>query len=88
LAGLLTGAAYGLFLPRFGLALDNLLARKLCWADGQVCIWDSSQKSELFWVSRGGGNFGVVTSMLVRLHPIEKVLAGFILFPLNEAMSV
>jgi hypothetical protein len=26
--------------------------------------------------------------MLVRLHPIEKVLAGFILFPLAEAMSV
>jgi len=89
LAGLLTGGGYGPLLPRFGLALDNLLGAEIVVADGQVVFADSSQNSELFWAIRGGGgNLGVVTSMLVRLHPIEKVLAGFILFPLNEAMSV
>jgi FAD/FMN-containing dehydrogenase len=89
LAGLLTGGGYGPLLPRFGLALDNLLGAEIVLADGQIVFVDSSQNSELFWAIRGGGgNFGVVTSMLVRLHPIEKVLAGFILFPLAEAMSV
>jgi len=89
LAGLLTGGGYGPLLPRFGLALDNLLGAEIVLADGQTVFVDSSQNSELFWAIRGGGgNFGVVTSMLVRLHPIEKVLAGFILFPLAEAMSV
>lgn len=88
LAGLLTGGGYGPLLPRFGLALDNLLGAELVFADGQVVFADSSHNSELFWAIRGGGNFGVVTSMLVRLHPIEKVLAGFILFPLDEATSV
>ena len=89
LAGLLTGGGYGPLLPRFGLALDNLLGAEIVLADGQMVFADSSQNSELFWAIRGGGgNFGVVTSMLVRLHPIEKVLAGFILFPLDEAMSV
>ncbi len=89
LAGLLTGGGYGPLLPRFGLALDNLLGAEIVLADGQVVFVDSSQNSELFWAIRGGGgNFGVVTSMLVRLHPVEKVLAGFILFPLAEAMSV
>ncbi len=89
LAGLLTGGGYGPLLPRFGLALDNLLGAEIVLADGQIVFADSSQNSELFWAIRGGGgNFGVVTSLLVRLHPIEKVLAGFILFPLAEAMSV
>jgi len=88
-AGLLTGGGYGPLLPRFGLALDNLLGAEIVLADGQILFADSSQNSELFWAIRGGGgNFGVVTSMQVRLHPIEKVLAGFILFPLAEAMSV
>ena len=89
LAGLLTGGGYGPLLPRFGLALDNLLGAEIVLADGQIVFADSSQNSELFWAIRGGGgNFGVVTSLLVRLHPIERVLAGFILFPLAEATSV
>jgi len=88
-AGLLTGGGYGPLLPRFGLALDNLLGAEIVLADDQIVFAYSSQNSELFWAIRGGGgNFGVVTSLLVRLHPIEKVLAGFILFPLAEAMSV
>ena len=85
-SGLLTGGGYGPLLPRFGLALDTLLGAEIVLADGQIVFADSSQNSELFWAIRGGGgNFGVVTSLLVRLHPIEKVLAGFILFPLAEA---
>src|SRR5260221_9152714 len=89
LAGLLTGGGYGPLLPRFGLALDNLLGAEIVLADGQVVFADSSQNSELFWAIRGGGgNFGGVASMLGRLHPIEEVLAGFILFPLAEPMSV
>jgi FAD/FMN-containing dehydrogenase len=72
LAGLLTGGGYGPLLPRFGLALDNLLGAEIVLADGQIVFVDSSQNSELFWAIRGGGgNFGVVTSMLVRLHPID-----------------
>src|SRR6266404_5181733 len=72
LAGLLTGGGYGPLLPRFGLALDNLLGAEIVLADSQIVFADSSQNSELFWAIRGGGgNFGAVTSMLARLHPIE-----------------
>jgi len=48
LAGLLTGGGYGPLLPRFGLALDNLLGAGIVFADGQIVFVDSSQNSELF----------------------------------------
>ena len=47
LAGLLTGGGYGPLLPRFGLALDNLLGAEIVLADGQIVFADSSQNSEL-----------------------------------------
>ena len=53
-AGLLTGGGYGPLLPRFGLALDNLVGAEIVLADGQMVFADSSQNSELFWAIRGG----------------------------------
>jgi FAD/FMN-containing dehydrogenase len=44
---------------------------------------------DLFWALRGGGgNFGVVTSLRVRLHPARNMLAGWIIYGLNEAGAV
>jgi FAD/FMN-containing dehydrogenase len=55
----------------------------------RLYLWTARRIPNCFGLfAAAGGNFGVVTSLLVRLHPIEKVLAGFILFPLAEAMSV
>jgi FAD/FMN-containing dehydrogenase len=34
---------------------------------------------------RGGGNFGVVTSMRVQLHEIRHMISGPIVYPLSEA---
>jgi hypothetical protein len=36
----------------------------------------------------GGGNFGVVTSFLFRLHPVKTVVAGPTLWPLNQAADL
>ena len=36
----------------------------------------------------GGGNFGVVTSLRVRLHPVRDMFAGSVIFTWNEASGV
>jgi FAD/FMN-containing dehydrogenase len=89
MAGLLLGGGYGPLTTRFGLALDNLLSAEIVLADGRLVTADASQNTDLFWALRGGGgNFGVVTSMCLRLHPVGELLAGIILFPWSEAESV
>ncbi|WP_433274915.1 FAD-binding oxidoreductase [Pseudonocardia xinjiangensis] len=89
MAGLTLGGGYGPLGGRVGLALDNLLGADVVLADGRSVTTDSEHEPELFWALRGGGgNFGVVTSMRVRLHPLDRVLAGFILFPWEQATDV
>jgi FAD/FMN-containing dehydrogenase len=45
---------------------------------------------DLFWGLRGGGgNFGIVTSFEYQVHPIgPTVLAGMLLYPLDQAADV
>jgi FAD/FMN-containing dehydrogenase len=89
MAGLTLGGGYGPLSPRYGLALDNLLGVEIVRADGRLVAADESENVDLFWALRGGGgNFGVVTSMRVRLHPAREIEAGLILFPWSEAETV
>jgi len=48
-----------------------------------------TSEPELYWALRGGGgNFGVVTSMSIRLHGVPDVLSGFIFYPWSQAIDV
>jgi FAD/FMN-containing dehydrogenase len=89
MVGLTTGGGYGPLTPRYGLALDDLLAAEVVLPDGKIVHCDERENPDLFWAIRGaGGNFGVITSMRVRLHTIRQVLAGVMLFPWSQAESV
>jgi FAD/FMN-containing dehydrogenase len=89
MGGFLLGGGYSHFSSRFGLAVDNLLGAEVVLADGRVVRADASQNSDLFWALRGGGgNFGVITEMRIRLHPVSQLLAGLILFPWSQAASI
>src|SRR5215472_17123297 len=83
MAGLTLAGGYGPLNGRFGLALDNQRAAEVVLADGRLVTADATHEPELFWAVRGGGNFGVVTSVCVRLHPAPCLLAGFIEFSLG-----
>src|SRR5215469_2590436 len=89
IVGLTLGGGYGPLTPRHGLALDNLLSAEVVLPNGRLVHCDDRENPDLFWALRGGGgNFGVVASMQVRLHPVREVLAGMIMFPWSEAESV
>jgi FAD/FMN-containing dehydrogenase len=89
MAGLTLGGGYGPLTPKFGLALDNLLNADVVLEDGSLVTADCTNNGELFWALRGGGgNFGVVVSMRIRLHPLSEVLGGVIAFPWSEARMV
>jgi FAD/FMN-containing dehydrogenase len=89
LTGLTLGGGYGLLAGRYGMAVDNVVAADVVLADGRHVRTDALSDPDLFWALRGGGgNFGVVASMEVRLHELKQVLAGFIMFPFDQAARV
>jgi FAD/FMN-containing dehydrogenase len=89
MTGLTLGGGYGPLNGRFGLASDNLLSVEVVLAEGRIVTADAIHEPELFWALRGGGgNFGVVTSMRVRLHPVNKLIGGLIVFPWSQAAAV
>jgi FAD/FMN-containing dehydrogenase len=81
IAGLTLGGGIGWLMRKHGLACDNLLAVDMVTANGDVVHADSSDNPELLWALRGGGgNFGIVTDFVFRLHPVDTVLGGLMLF--------
>jgi FAD/FMN-containing dehydrogenase len=89
MTGLTLGGGYGPLSGHFGLAVDNLLGADLVLADGKPITVDEEHEPELFWAIRGGGgNFGIVTSMRVRLHAVDRLFAGMIVYPLTQAAAV
>jgi FAD/FMN-containing dehydrogenase len=89
MAGLTLAGGYGPLCGRHGLALDNLLDADVVLADGRRVAASDAGDADLYWALRGGGGtFGVVTAARYRLHPLPQVLAGLILFPLDQAGAV
>ncbi|NJQ02002.1 FAD-binding oxidoreductase [Streptomyces zingiberis] len=89
MVGLTLGGGYGPLIGRFGLAADNLLGAEVVLADGSRVDTDADHHPDLFWALRGGGgNFGVVTSARIRLHPVPTVVSGTILYPIAQSADV
>jgi FAD/FMN-containing dehydrogenase len=89
MAGLTLGGGYGPLNGKHGLALDNLISAQVVLADGRPVTANHNENTDLYWALRGGGgNFGVVTAARYRLHPLDSVVSGLILFPLDQATAV
>ncbi|HET7685481.1 MAG TPA: FAD-binding oxidoreductase [Candidatus Limnocylindria bacterium] len=89
-AGLTLGGGFGYLSRRFGWTVDDLEEVEIVTADGEIRRASRTEHADLFWALRGGGgNFGVVTQFVYRLHDVgPDVTAGLIAWPASEATAV
>ena len=77
IAGLTLGGGFGYLTRQFGWSCDNVVSMDLVTADGRVVRASEDAANDLFWGLRGGGgNFGVVTSLEYKLHPVGPEVIG------------
>jgi len=87
--GLTLGGGIGHLTRKCGLSIDNLLSADVVLANGTFVKANANANPDLYWAIRGGGgNFGVITAFTFKLHPIENVYAGPMLYELSETADV
>ncbi len=73
----------------YGLSASNTEAFEVVTADGRLQRADAGHETGLFWALRGGGgSFGVVTAVELRLFPVTEVCAGLLWWPIGAAPDV
>ncbi|WP_423184131.1 FAD-binding oxidoreductase [Arthrobacter sp. NyZ413] len=89
IAGLTLGGGIGYLARKHGLSCDNLISADVVTADGKFLVASESRNEDLFWALRGGGgNFGVVTSLEYKLHPVDMVHVGIVIYPAEHTETV
>jgi len=87
--GLTLGGGIGHLTRKCGLTVDNLLEAELVLASGERVRVNGEEHPDLYWAIRGGGgNFGVVTSFVFRLHEVGTVIAGPTFWPVELGADV
>jgi hypothetical protein len=90
IAGLALGGGIGFAARRFGLTCDNLVEATIVTADGQTVVCNANEHADLYWACRGGGggNFGIVTRLVFRTHPVDRVATYTMQWPWADARRV
>lgn len=89
IAGLTLGGGVGWLMAKYGLATDNLLSAEIVTAAGEIVRASTEENPDLFWGLQGGGaNFGAVSWLEYRLHPVGTVTSGLIAYPFDKARDV
>ena len=89
ISGFTLGGGLGRLMGKHGVACDNLVSAELVTAEGSLVRANAAENGDLFWgLQGGGGNFGVVTSLEYRLHPVGRILGGTLTYPISAIRDV
>ena len=90
IAGLTLGGGIGILGRRYGLTCDRLRRAQVVLADGRLIDCDEKREPDLFWALRGagGGNFGVVTSLVFGTVPSPDTTVFHLLWSFANAASL
>ncbi|WP_412539564.1 FAD-binding oxidoreductase [Longispora sp. K20-0274] len=87
--GFTLGGGSGWLDRKFGLACDRLVSVDLVTADGSLVRASADEHPELFWALHGGGgNFGVATSLTLRLDPLTDFAIAMMFWPADRGPDV
>ncbi|KAI3390395.1 hypothetical protein diail_9819, partial [Diaporthe ilicicola] len=72
------GGGHSLLGGAYGMAADNVLEWEVVTPQGEHLVATPSSNPDLYWAisGGGGGTFGVVMSMTVKIHPDGQVASG------------
>jgi hypothetical protein len=87
--GYTLGGGMPLIARKYGLAAEHMVAAEIVGADGELRRVDRDNDPDLFWALRGGGgSFGVVTAIEIKLLDRATIYAGALFFSLEKAPQV
>src|SRR5215213_8684808 len=87
--GYTMGGGFGWLGRRYGLNSAGVTEARVVTASGHSLRVRPDENEDLFWgLKGGGGNFGIVTSLEFRLHPLATVYGGNVFYPVDRAGGV
>ena len=87
--GYTLGGGVGWLGRKVGAACHAVQSATVVLADGSIVTADALENSDLFWARRGGGgNFGVVTALTVKLVRVDKIFGGMAYYRMKDASDV
>jgi FAD/FMN-containing dehydrogenase len=88
-AGFCTSGGFSWFSRPYGSGAGSLRSAEIVDGAGVRRWIDDAVDPDLMWALRGGGgNFGVVTSIEVELHPAPEITGGRLMFPIEQSETV
>ncbi|KAF1947607.1 FAD/FMN-containing isoamyl alcohol oxidase-like protein MreA [Clathrospora elynae] len=73
--GFMQGGGFSYVTSKYVMMADQVLSLQVVTADGKFVTTDPFENEDVFWAIRGGGpgNFGIVTSAIVKAYPPTTV---------------
>src|SRR5215217_2846669 len=87
--GYTMGGGFGWLGRKYGFNATGVREADVVTAEGKLLRVSADEHEDLFWgLKGGGGNFGIVTSLVFDLYPLTSVYGGNIFYPVEKADEV